>query len=565
MEVSRKKRMIQIGSVLLVCGFLIVSRLFYLIVIEGDEYIARAQEERVKTIAVDEFERGDILDCRGESFTNREENCLVIFPQLITDEAWLAAEVAAIIGKNDFASVTIDWRQKLTEREPFIVRRDLGEGEVIKYQQEIEKRGLVGVFVLTLRPRYELSFPACHVIGFVGEADEEETLWLEEQDLSLSTMVGKSGLEYQYNEFLTGAAGEEVGVMTDERSQQTSEQLRLLDGEERQDMGYDLKLTLNRDYQQFLDEAMADKKGGAVLMDVKTGDILAVSSSPGYDQYQGQTEAQGNDYVNKAFSYYPPASVFKTVLVLAALEEGIDCDDDFVCTGSIRLGGGHQVHCWEEDGHGGEDLRQALANSCNPYFVQLGQQLGGRKILEYAHNLGLGEQKIIGYAVNSLQENLSFDPRAEADVANASIGENGVRLSPLLVARLMSAIANGGQVVTPRLVEGIYRQDGSLVRAYESAEPRQVISRHNCQVLQEYLRYAVIAGTGSPVNSSVVEIAGKTGTSQDAGVWFAGFAPVSEPRYAIAVYDEEGESGGSDAGKVAKVVLEKIAVLEGFR
>lgn len=565
MDTARKKRMMQIGGVLLVCGFLIALRLFYLIVIEGEEYIARAQEERVKTIAVEEFERGDILDCNEESFTNREENCLVIFPQLITDENWLATEVTAIIGKEPSASVTMDWRRKLTEREPFIVQRDLREEEAAEYQREIEERGLTGVFVLTLRPRYELSFPACHVIGFVGEADAEDALWLEEQNLSHSTMVGKSGLEYQYNAFLTGAAGEKIGVVTDERSRQTSDRLRLLEGTERQDMGYDLKLTLNRDYQQFLDEAMADKKGGAVLMDVKTGDILAVSSSPGYDQYQGQTAAAGNDYVNKAFSYYPPASVFKTVLVLAALEEGIDCDNSFVCSGSIRLNGGHRVHCWEEEGHGQEDLRQALANSCNPYFVQLGQRLGGRKILEYAHNLGLGEQKIIGYEVNSLQDNLSFDPRAEADVANVSIGENGVRLSPLLVAQLMATIANGGQVVTPRLVEGVYRQDGSLVRAYEAAEPRQVISRNNCRILQEYLRYAVVDGTGSPADSSVVEIAGKTGTSQDVGVWFAGFAPASEPRYAIAVYDEEGESGGSDAGIIAKTVLEKIAVLEGFR
>ncbi|MGI5825444.1 MAG: peptidoglycan D,D-transpeptidase FtsI family protein, partial [Bacillota bacterium] len=450
-------------------------------------------------------------------------------------------------------------------KSPFIVQRALQDWQVEMYDSIIAENDLTGVFVLTMRPRYALDFSASHIVGFVGEAGEEELTDLSAKDLPSDTVVGKSGIEYQYNEFLQGAYSEKIGVAVDERSNQISDNLRLLKGEKRQNMGYDIQLTLNRDYQKFLDGAMAEKNGGAVLIEVATGDILALSSSPGYNQYKGQTESDGSDYVNKAFAYYPPASVFKTVLVLAALEENLNCSGNFYCSGAITLGGGHRVSCWDENGHGYENLKTALGNSCNPYFVQLGQQLGGQTIMDYAYNLGLGEQKVIGYNVNSLENNISFDVRAEADVANVSIGEKGVRLSPLLVAQLMSTIANGGDVITPRLVKGILDADGKYLKEFAEAEPRRVISEESCAKLREFLLGAVTGGTGKPANSSVVQIAGKTGTSQDAGVWFAGYAPADNPRYAIAVYDAGGESGGSDAGVVAKEVFEKIAVLEGFR
>ena len=129
----------------------------------------------------------------------------------------------------------------------------------------------------------------------------------------------------------------------------------------------------------------------------------------------------------------------------------------------------------------------------------------------------------------------------------------------------MSTIANGGDVIIPRLVKGVVNSNGEFIKRFASAEPRKVIETNNCEILQDYLLSAVTGGTGKPVNSSVVQIAGKTGTTQNAGVWFAGYAPADNPKYAIAVYDADGESGGSDAGSVAKEVFEKIAVVEGFR
>lgn len=560
-------RIIKIGFAVILFGLLVITRLSYLVILKGDDYIAMAQSVRMKTIAVNEFDRGNILDTNGKELTNNSENCLVVFPCLINNDDWLLYCFRNMFddGKEeDNGGITDDWQKKLAAAEPFIVQRNLTEYQTEKYTNIIEEKKLAGAFVLTLCPRYGLDFNACHVIGFVGEANEDELAELTEKKLPESTAVGKSGIEYQYNDYLTGKFSDKIGVAADERSKQISTDLRLLKGHRQKGMGYDVQLTLNKDYQQFLDEAMREKSGGAVLLDVQTGDILAVSSSPCYNQYLGQTAADGSDYINKAFAYYPPASVFKTVLVLAALGENIDCSQSFFCNGSITLGGGHKVGCWEETGHGKENLQSALANSCNPYFVNLGQRLGGRTIMDYAYNLGLGEQKIIGYNVKSLPDNIAFDVRAEADVANVSIGEKGVRLSPLLVAQLMCTVANGGNVVTPRLVKGILTEDGKYIKEFSCAEPRKVIDDKITATLRQYLRLAVTSGTGKPVNSSIVEISGKTGTTQNEGVWFAGFMPSDEPKYAIAVYDENGESGGADAGVVAKEVFEKIAAVDGL-
>ena len=542
---------------------LIICRLLFLIVVKGDDYIALAQSTRLKTIEVNQFERGTILDCNGRPLTNIEENCLVVFPRLVSDYKWLENVLLANLN-GDEKNITSDWQEKFTENIPYIVQRNLSDYEVEQYNKMIEGNGLTGVFVLTLEMRYEIDNLASHTIGFVGEPDKNAIKELEKLGFGSNTYIGKSGIEFQYNEWLIGDDSDEIGVVADEKSIQIDNQLRLIEGEKIEGYGNDVELTINKDYQEFLETAMVGKSGGAVLMNVENGDIMAIASTPNYNQYEGQSSTEGSDYINKAFAYYPPASVFKTVLVLAALENDIEFNNNFFCNGKITLFGGHTVSCWEENGHGLENLSMALSNSCNPYFVDLGQKIGGKTIMDFAYNLGLGEQKVIGYNVISMEDNIMYNPGALADVANVSIGENGVRLSPLLVAQLMSTIANGGNTITPRLVKGVKSEAGEYLKEFLSAEPRKVVSEENCKILRNYLKTAVTNGTGSPVSSSIVEIAGKTGTSQDAGVWFAGFMPVDEPKYAIAVYIENGTSGGSDAGTVAKAVFEKIATVEGL-
>ena len=149
-----------------------------------------------------------------------------------------------------------------------------------------------------------------------------------------------------------------------------------------------------------------------------------------------------------------------------------------------------------------------------------------------------------------------------ADVANVSIGEKGIRATPLMLARLLAAVANDGQLPTPRLVQAVLDDKGRVLSEIPSAQPQQVVQAASARQVKQWLVQAVQEGTGKPAASDLISIAGKTGTSQNFGVWFAGFFPADEPRWSIAVYISDGQSGGSDAGSVCREIAEKIAILE---
>lgn len=562
------KRFRRVSALLLAAFCLLTARLWWLNCRRGGELIALAQNQRLLTVAEREFRRGDLLWRDGEPITNRAERCLLVFPSLARkdarhDAAYYQTFLAALL--DDLTLTPAPAAQNLVERlaadEPFLLARGMTETQEQAANERIA--GLCGVFTCVWRPRYAASSPAAHLLGYVGPSSAAEYEALTAAGLPDPAYTGKCALEQQYDALLRGRPTAEIAAAVDEQGRQASQTLRELPpgGE---DTALDVQLTLDAAAQQIVENAMRGKNGAAVLLDVANGDVLALASSPGFDQSAGQPAAEGDAYLNKAFCYYPPASVFKLVLALAALDNGIGIDDaGFSCDGGITLPNGRTVHCWRRAGHGAEDLRTALANSCNPYFVALGQRLGGELIAEYAWRLGLTEQVLRGMNVPS-ENRLDFSPAVPADVANVSIGEKGIRTTPLMLARLLAAIANGGKLVEPRLVSALVTAGGRTVQSIESAEPRQVVKPESAQKLREMLRFAVTDGTGAPADSGIIAIAGKTGTSQDFGVWFAGFFPADAPRWAMAVYIADGQSGGSDAGSVCRKTAEKLALLEGI-
>jgi|GEM_PF-1379592 len=238
----------------------------------------------------------------------------------------------------------------------------------------------------------------------------------------------------------------------------------------------------------------------------------------------------------------------------------------FVCTGEYRVNAEHSVHCLaKEEGHGEVDLATAFAKSCNCYFVALGQILGGDTVKEYAAKLGLNGQALLGYELNeeSAEDHVDFNSGVAAEVANASLGELGVRVSPLQEARLMAALCNGGYLVTPRLVQGVYDNRGRTVLEYKSVTPEQVLDTQVAEQLATLLKGAVEQGTGQAARGAYYASGGKTGTGEAGGVWFSGFAPAEQPRWVIAVYVENGTAGGVEAAALFKRIIDDIAVLEG--
>lgn len=549
------------------CFCLLGARLWWINGWCGADYVALAQNQRLASLPEYEYQRGDFLDRYGESFTNRAERVLLVFPGLLraadssvtaAEHATYLTELLAELGLSP-APAAQSLALRLAGNTPFVLARGLTEQQQTALEQKIN--GHDGLFTALYHPRYAANSPAAHLIGYVGQSTAEEEAALTAAGAADPEYIGKSGLEQQFDEALRGRASARLAAAIDEQGRQASDILRELQptGE---DSSLNVRLTLDYSYQQICEAAMQGKNGAAVLLDVKNGDVLALVSSPGFNQSVGQPPNDGDSYLNKAFGYYPPASVFKLVLTLAALEEGVSIDDEtFRCTGAVTLPNGHSVKCWQTDGHGAEDLTTALGNSCNPYFITLGQKLGGALIREYAWRLGMTEQVLRGFQLPSVNM-LDFNDSVPADVANVSIGEKGIRATPLMLARLLAAIANDGLLPEPRLVISLETAGGKVVESFESAEPRQVVSKESARTLAKMLAAAVNDGTGKPVRSDLIGIGGKTGTSQNFGVWFAGFFPTDEPRWAMAVYIADGESGGQDAGSVCREVAEKLALLE---
>jgi len=544
------KKIFAYGVFFILAISVLAGRTAWLTLVRGDSLAVRGAEQQLRSIDLYQYDRGDFLDRYNRPLTGQESTCLVVFPSLVEDAEKAAAALSPILGREEQA-LTV----KMAGDSSKILETDLSSLEI----SGIESLDLPGIFLLPMHPRYSNPALAAHLIGFVGSVTKEE---IAEQGLSADEVSGKSGLEKQYDSWLRGRVSPKAAVLVDERGKQAIDELRLLPAEEN-DTSNNVVLTLDLDYQEITETAMGQESGAVVVMEAATGDILAMVSKPGFDPVAGQTAVQGDAYVNKALYGYPPASVFKIVLVAAALEAGI-APEDFVCEGQYQLNNGHIVNCWKNDGHGKEDMATALANSCNPYFTNLGLMLGGDAILAYAKKFGLEEPQLLGYDLPETWPSLDFNTKVEGDVANASIGERGVRLSPVQVAQLMAVVANGGKKVTPRIVKEIRRQDGTLVKSILPAEPVTAIEESTAQRLREYLAGVVTNGTGRQAASLVVHTAGKTGTSQYQGVWFAGMAPAENPRWVVAIYLPEREAGGQEGAQIFKTIVEKIAVLEGL-
>ncbi len=540
---------------LTVCFFLvlfsvIIGRLFFLMVVEGDNLAAKATGQRSRSLSYNQFERGDFLDTLGRKLTGAESSCLVMFPTMAKDGD-IDADAQQLADCLQVSSSLMKGKIKNSinqSSEPVIIKTNLSENNLAALKDQLP----YGFFVLPLAARYDSYWTACHIIGQVGLGE------------SAGEYQGLSGLEKQYDRYLQNRNGSQVAALVDEKGQQISGYGFHLLESKTTSKAANIRLTINADYQRIAERAISGQSGAAVVLDVNSGDILAICSEPQIDPYAWEEPATNDAFVNKAFALYPPASTFKIVLATAACEEKVALPEDFVCDGAYELPDGQVVNCWKTDGHGPIDLSHALANSCNSYFVNLGLLLGGDTIKKYSKKFGLTQQNVTGYTLNQ-ETYIDFNNNVPGDLANASIGEKGIRLSPLMVCSLTAAIANGGKRVHPRLVKEIDDQDGNIITTIENIQPEQVISQDTAKQVADMMLLAVQDGTATRVKDTILESAGKTGTSQDKGIWFTGFAPVENPKFAITVYLEEGNAGGTECAAIYKQILDDIAVLENMQ
>jgi peptidoglycan glycosyltransferase len=368
-----------------------------------------------------------------------------------------------------------------------------------------------------------------------------------------SLKYGRAGIERVYNEELTGQTGL-LGV--------TGSWSQILGQNKR---GADLKLTIQMKVQRAAAKALGDRKGAVVALDPRTGAILAMVSYPGYDP--NEIDSQWKDIIadpdkpliNRATSgLYPPGSVFKMVVASAGLQTGtVTPETEFVDTGSVTLGG-YEVNNFGNKVYGKHTFAEAFASSINTTFAKLGVDLGADTLAGYAADFGFGERFPwrLGGAKSFFPDPAKMDT---AHVAQASIGQGAVLSTPLLMALAASAVANGGKIMKPYIVDQVLSYNGALVDKTSPGVWLSPISAATAATMRDLMIEVVNSGTGTAAALKGVQVAGKTGTAEVANntshAWFAGFAPAEDPKVAVVVLVENGGSGGSVAAPIARQVI----------
>ena len=579
-----RRRVMFMAGIAITALLLIVCQLWYLQVLEGGRFQEASDKNRIRVRPI-AAPRGILFDRKGLPLVdNRPAFTLSLIPRElerdpVKRDATLG-RVAALL-QIPFAELQeAVTRVSPDSMLPVRVRRGLSMDDVARVEEW--KLELPGVIVEVEPQRaYPNSRFAAHLLGFVREANDEQ---LKQGRYRRGDMVGQSGLERLLDEFLRGKdGGERVEVDAMGR------QMRMIQSTEPHP-GAQVVTTIDRRIQEAAEKAMEGHAGAVVVMDPRNGDVLAMVSTPAFeiDRFTGTIDRNAwlrviqdpeHPLLNRTIqSQYAPGSVFKIVVAAAGLQEGTIVPTDRThCTGEFHLGD-WTFKDWKAGGHGTVDLLGAIRESCNVFFYEKGLKVGGPVIAKYALAFGLGEATRIDLPGEKLglipQPRLRRDRRVggwhAGETVNMSIGQGAVLVTPMQIARFMSAVANGGVLWKPRLVQRIERpekgvvwSDGGSVTGHVELSP----------MVWAFLRQSLWSvvnegGTGAGARIAGLDIAGKTGTAQiiakskaEKGqdhAWFASFAPVGEPEAVVVVLVERGGKGGQVAAPIARKVLNAI-------
>ncbi|OQB13907.1 MAG: Stage V sporulation protein D [Firmicutes bacterium ADurb.Bin193] len=525
MERIIKVRLAAVAMIAVLCG-----RLFYISVCKGESLATRAVIQRTENIPLRSV-RGIIYDRNMLPLTEGQSRlCAAVIPSECAD----LEEVERLTGHRiEGGEIRIFELNAITEEQARLVK-------------------MRGVRLFNVSERYNASGILSHVIGYTSDE-------------------GGFGIERVFNDKLTAKQADSISMITNAGSGILSG-LGFKKTTERTYKG--VKLSIDYHIQKIVENAMDKgvKSGAAVVVDTKTGDIVAMASRPNFKQselvkYLSSTEGE---LVNRAIMPYDVGSVFKVVLVAAALDEGVYAPhSDFVCNGSIDVSGKEFV-CNDKDGHGRISLEGGLAHSCNVVFYTIGGRLGIDIISKYAKEFGFGDRVL---KIDALGESAGFiptDPNSPpAAVANISIGQGTVSVTPLQVADMLCTIANGGIRRQLTLVKGMVDDSGAS-RDVSPADVGRVISSETAKILKNMLIAAVDYGTGTAAKIEGWQTAGKTGSAQTGWLkngeimthgWFGGFFPADDPQYVCVVLCENGKSGATSAAPVFREIGEGIKAL----
>jgi len=593
-ELDLLKKRVLISSIIFILFFaILVSRLWYLQIQRGDEYGHLADNNRVRYLEVAP-PRGNIFDCMGrEIVTNRPSfNVLLSREESRLDDK-LLKKMSSILGED--VSVLLERIRKMANSPshiPIRLAEDIDWDKVAFIENN--RLELPGIRIeVTPRRVYHYGNFASHIIGYLGEISDRELKNAEADVYRGGDLVGKVGLERLREEDLRGEKGREYMEVNALGFEQ-----KYLKGIEPLP-GNDLQLTIDMDLQRTAEEIMAQqgKSGAVAAVDVNSGRLLVAASAPqlkidefvggiSRKAWQAMLDDPGHPLINKLVQgQYPPASTYKIVTAIAGLAEGIITPETILyCPGFYRLGR-RTYRCWKHGGHGAVNLKRALAESCDVYFYQVGQRVGVDRLAYYARKFGLGRKSGVEMEheksglvpTASWKKRRYHKPWQEGETLSVAIGQGFDLVTPLQICMMTAALANGGTLYKPGLIESVRDPAGHLVGQFEP----KVLDRfegqgQNLKLIREGLVEAVNGrhGTGRTARLKDITVAGKTGTAQvvrlkqykhlkDEDIpyqyrdhaWFTCFAPAANPEIAVTVLVEHGLHGGSGAAPVARAVL----------
>lgn len=585
------------GAIVVVLVFfsLIVLRLWSLQINHGEEYKNRADSNRVRIRQV-AAPRGHILDRKGrEIVTNRPSFNVVLMREDSHDLDDVLKRLAPIL--NDELSAL--W-SRVREAEgtprylPIRLKEDIDWKTLAYLENHNKEFSGIRIEVQPVRV-FHYQDLAANVIGYLGAISKTE---LENSDQTVyrgGDLIGKMGLEKLREADLRGEKGNsysEVDARGFER--------KLLKSYEPLP-GREIRLTIDVDLQQAAENLMdiGEKAGAVVAMEVKTGRILAIASTPhirlndfvggiSRDKWQELLDNEKHPLINKTVqATYPPGSTYKMVTALAGLATGvITPDTPIYCPGSYFFGN-RRYGCWKKGGHGTVTLRRAIEESCDVYFYQVGQRVGVDTLAEYAGKLGLGrktgielEHEKSGLTPTKKWKISRYQTKwQEGETLSTAIGQGFNLASPLQICQMTATVANGGKLYRPQLIEQVVEPDGKVAQTFKPELLEEIKGLDNYMAIIREGLIGVVNGPHGTARSAKIDgitVAGKTGTAQVVKVaayrhlkeenipynfrdhaWFTSFAPAEDPEIAVTVLVEHGLHGGSAATPIATAVMKE--------
>ena len=577
--------------VLVVFGVLVL-RFWFLQIVNGSTYRSKSERNSIRLHDIPPF-RGMILDRNGKKLVdNRPSYDLYVIPEEVQDREQIIESLNKLTDIDpDFIGKKLDEASPRYPFRPVCIKRDISRDSLAA----VETHGfnLPGIMIKVVPCRHYINGDlACHILGYLGEISESQLARGRYQENKPGDLIGKSGVEWRWQGYLNGKrGGEQVEVDAEGRKIRMMARKSPVPGE-------NIHLTIDRDLQIVAEKLLEEKKGAIVAIHPGNGEILALASSPPFDPnlfvggidkdtWESISLSSDHPLQNRALSgQYPPGSVFKIVVALAGLEEGIiDPEEEIICNGIYSLGR-QRYRCWKRAGHGAVNLHRALTESCDVYFYNIGDRLGVDKIAQYAKRFGLGKasgleigQEKGGLIPTSAWKLRRFGiPWQGGETISTSIGQSFVLVTPIQMASVISTVFNGGVVYRPQITRYIEKREGEKIHEFVSKPVRTIgIKGEYLELVKKALIGVVNEphGTGSRSRLKGALVAGKTGTAQVVSLskekeltedgeiplkfrdhaWFVAVAPIENPQIALAIIIEHGGHGGSASAPLAKELI----------